>query len=450
MLRFELSFGRRSTRINGTTGFSRAPTFGHGMSQLAAREPYTTSFESTVTERDDRDVVLDETYFYAESGGQPADRGTLAGAPVADVRKREDGEIVHRLAEGTDLDAVPEVGETVRGEIDESFRTYCMRAHTASHALYGAGRELLADLGYGGFDIGERKVRVDFTTTIDIDDDTLAELERLTNRAVWDSLPVTWDEIPEAAARDREEVAFNTKTEEGVMSEADTVRVVEIEGFDWAACGGTHVENTREIGPVTVLDRSNPGEGLTRVEFAVGPTAVRRRADDARAARAAARELDAGVAELPDAARRATEEIERLEAELSDARDELLAARLADLGDEPVERDGGQWLVGTVSGFGPNEVADRAKALVGDGGEPAGGDDPGASADGRRAYDAVVLAGEDGSTFVVAATGGEPAAGDVVDEVTDTFGGGGGGSPTFAQGGGLDATPEEIVAFLEE
>jgi alanyl-tRNA synthetase len=402
------------------------------MSQLAAREPYTTSFESTVADRDGRAVVLDETYFYAESGGQPADRGTLAGAPIADVRKREDGEIVHRLDEGFDLDAVPEVGETVRGEIDESFRTYCMRAHTASHALYGAGRELLEDLGYGGFDIGERKVRVDFTTSTDIDDDTLADLERLTNRAVWDSLPVTWEEIPEAEAREREEVAFNTKTEEGVMSEADTVRVVEIEGFDWAACGGTHVANTREIGPVTVLDRSNPGEGLTRVEFAVGPTAIRRRADDVRAARTAARELDASVAELPDAARRATEEIERLEAELSDARDELLAARLADLGDEPVERDGGEWLVGTVSEFGPNEVADRAKALAGD------------------PYDAVVLAGEDGSTFVVAATGGDPAAGGVVAEVTDAFGGGGGGSPTFAQGGGLDATPEEVARFLRE
>ncbi|WP_134669849.1 alanyl-tRNA editing protein [Halorussus marinus] len=417
------------------------------MSQLAAREPYTTSFEATVVDRDGRAVVLDETYFYAESGGQPADRGTLAGAPVAHVRTREDGDIVHRLAEDTDLEAVPEVGQPVRGQVDESFRTYCMRAHTASHALYGAGRELLADLGYGGFDIGERKVRVDFTTATDIDDEVLADLERLTNRAVWDSRPVTWAEIPEAEARSREEIAFNTKTEEGVMSEADTVRVVEIEGFDWAACGGTHVENTREIGPVTVLDRSNPGEGLTRVEFAVGPTAIRRRAEDVRAARAAARELDASVPDLPDAARQAGEEIERLTAELNDARDELLAARLADLGDEPVERDGGEWLVGTVSGFGPNEVADRAKALAGDGGDAGG---PDASGDAETGYDAVVLAGEDGSTFVVAATAGDPAAGDVVGEVTDAFGGGGGGRPTFAQGGGLDATPEEVVAFLRE
>ncbi|UPV74691.1 DHHA1 domain-containing protein [Halorussus limi] len=400
------------------------------MSQLAAREPEVRSFEATVTDVDGRAVTLDESHFYAESGGQPADRGTLGGVAVADVQKR-DGEIVHRLADDPDF----AVGETVRAEIDDEFRTYCARAHTASHVLYGAGRKVLDELGYGGFDIGEEKVRVDFTTATDITDETLAELERLTNRAVWDSLAVSWEEIPEAEARERDEVAFNTKTEEGVMSESDTVRVVSVDGWDWAACGGTHVTNTREIGPVTLLGRSNPGEGLTRVEFAVGPTAIRRRAADVRAAREAARTLDVGMGELPEAAERVAEQVERLEADLADAKEDLLDARLADLREESVERDGGEWLVGTVSEFGPNEVADRAREAVGDdGGSP----------------DAVVLAGEDGATFVVAATGGDPDAGDVVDDVTAEFGGGGGGSPTFAQGGGLDAGPEAVVSFLRE
>ncbi|WP_135852880.1 alanyl-tRNA editing protein [Halorussus salinus] len=400
------------------------------MSQLAAREPEVRSFEATVTDVDGRAVTLDESYFYAESGGQPADRGTLGGVPVEDVRER-DGEIVHLLAEPAAEEGIA-VGETVRAEIDDAFRTYCMRAHTASHLLYGAGRELLDELGYGGFDIGERKVRVDFTTSTDITDETLAELERLTNRAVWDSLSVSWDEIPETEARERDEIAFNTKTEEGVMSESESVRVVTVEGFDWAACGGTHVGDTSEIGPVTVLDRSNPGEGLTRVEFAVGPTAIRRRADDVRSAREAARTLDVGVAELPEAAARVSREVEELESDLEDAKDEVLQARLADLRERPVERDGDEWLVGTVDGFGPNEVADRAKEMAGD------------------AADAVLLAGEEGATFVVAATGGDPDAGDVVEEVTSEFGGGGGGGPTFAQGGGLDASPGEVEAYLRD
>ncbi|WP_137285183.1 alanyl-tRNA editing protein [Halorussus salinisoli] len=404
------------------------------MSQLAAREPEVRSFEATVADVDGGAVTLDETYFYAESGGQPADRGTLGGVGVEDVQKRDgDGEIVHHLADDPEFS----VGETVRAEIDDEFRTYCMRAHTASHALYGAGRKVLDELGYGGFDIGERKVRVDFTTSTDITDETLAELERLTNRAVWDSLDVSWEEIPEEEARERDEVAFNTKTEEGVMSDSDTVRVVSIDGWDWAACGGTHVADTGEIGPVTVLDRSNPGEGLTRVEFAVGPTAIRRRAADVRAAREAARTLDVGVSELPEAAERVSEQVEQLEADLSDAKEAVLSARLAELRENPVERDGDEWLVGTVADFGPNEVADRARELANGDGD---GDAP----------NAVVLAGEDGATFVVAATGGEPEAGDVVDEVTAEFGGGGGGSPTFAQGGGLDANPKEVVTYLQK
>jgi alanyl-tRNA synthetase len=408
------------------------------MSQLAARDPETRRFEATVEEVDGRAVVLDETYFYAESGGQPADRGTLGGVLVEDVQKRDgDGEIVHLLAEDAMTETDFEVGETVRAEIDDEFRTYCMRSHTASHALYGAGRTVLDELGYGGFDIGEEKVRVDFTTSTDITDETLAELERLTNRAVWDSRPVSWKEITQQEAREREEVAFNTKTEEGVMSDSDTVRVVTIEDFDWAACGGTHVSNTREIGPVTVLNRSNPGEGLTRVEFAVGPTAIRQRVEDVRAAREAARTLDVGVAELPEAAERVSRQVEELEADLADAKEALLSARIADLRENPVERDGDEWVVGTVSDFGPNEVADRVRELVGDG----------ARAD---APDAVVLAGKDGATFVVAATDGNPDAGDVVDDVTAEFGGGGGGSPTFAQGGGLDADPEAVVEFLKE
>ncbi|MFC6726921.1 hypothetical protein ACFQE1_21590, partial [Halobium palmae] len=180
----------------------------------------------------------------------------------------------HELAE----DPGVEVGDRVAGVVDDDFRTYAMRAHTASHVLYGAGRLVLDDLGYAGFDIGSEKVRVDFETSTEIDDATLAELERLVNRAVWDSRGVTWEEVPVEEARERDGIAFNTKTEEGVMADDEMVRVVTVgpvdsedDGVAWdvAACGGTHVSNTNEVGPVEVLDRSNPGEGVTRVEFAV-------------------------------------------------------------------------------------------------------------------------------------------------------------------------------------
>jgi len=393
------------------------------MQTRAPAEPDVRKFEATVERVDGADVVLDHTYFYAESGGQPADRGTLAGVPVVDVQKAADA-VVHTLAEEAHL--AP--GDDVIGVVDDDFRTYCMRAHTASHVLYGAGRRLLDDLGYGGFGIDAEKVRVDFATSTDIDDAVLVELERLTNRAVWDSRPVSWEQVPVDEARARDDVAFNTKTEEGVMADADTVRVVGIEDWDVAACGGTHVSNTGEIGPVEVLERSNPGEGLTRVEFAVGPPAIDRRATVREATLAAARDLDASLDTLDDAVANLRADRDALESEARSYKSEVLGARLAAL--PTTERDGRVWRVGTVADFGPNEVGEAAQDRVGDD------------------ADVIAVVGEGSAPYVVVATTGDVDAGDLVADLTDEFGGGGGGGPTFAQGGGLDAEPDAVVESL--
>jgi alanyl-tRNA synthetase len=421
------------------------------MHSRAPEKPDVREFEAEVTRVDPSTadgpdgpgVVLDRTYFYAASGGQPADRGTLAGVPVADVRDTGHA-VVHDLADPIEL--AP--GEAVTGVVDDEFRTYCMRAHTASHALYGAARRLCEELGYGGFDISPEKVRVDLATPTDLDDDRLVELERLTNRAVWESRPVTWAEVPVDDARAREDVAFNTKTEEGVMADAETVRIVEIDGWDVAACGGTHVSNTREIGPVTLLDRSNPGEGLTRVEFAVGPVGIDRRATVHGAALDAARTLDTGVGDLPEAAGRLVDERDELRERVAALRAEVLAARIADF--DRVDRDGAVWRVGVVDveGVGPNDLADPVRETLRPGDD--GGDGGGGSEDATPA--AVVAVGRDGRTFVVAAAApdGDADAGAIVDSVTDAFGGGGGGSPQFAQGGGIDAAPQEVVDFLTD
>jgi alanyl-tRNA synthetase len=393
---------------------------------FAPADPYTTSFAATVTDVSGTDVTLAETYFYPEGGGQPADRGTVGGVQVDHVRQTDDG-VVHALTAEPDFGE----GEQVQAEVDPEFRRYCRRAHTASHVLYGAGRRLLDDLGYAGFDISGQKVRVDFETSTDLDDGVLAALERLTNRAVWDSHDVTWEQVPADEARTRDDVAFNTKTEEGVMSDADSVRIVTVEDWDVAACGGTHVANTREIGPVSVLERSNPGEGMTRVEFAVGPSAIDRRAEVREATLDAATALGVPEADLADAVSRLQSQNESLENELADLKDDALGARVSGL--DTVQRNGAAWRVGTLDGFGANDVGEAAKRAVGDD------------------ADAVAVAGGDGRTFVVVAADGDSVnAGEVVDDVTDEFGGGGGGGPTFAQGGGISAEPGAVAEFLRE
>ncbi|WP_255168159.1 alanyl-tRNA editing protein [Natrononativus amylolyticus] len=410
--------------------------------QRAAAEPYTTRFETEVTAVDGTRIWLETSYFYAESGGQPADRGTIGDVPVDDVQI-VDGEHVHVLAEEPSFRA----GHRVMCSIDWAFRMYCMRAHTASHILYGAGRRLLSDLGYGGFDIGEEKVRVDLETTTTIGDETLVELDELVNRAVWESRPVSWEELSAAEAREHESIAFNEATEEGAMSRG-RVRVVTIgaadtsgrpdprangngaDAWDVAACGGTHVRNTREVGPVTVLDRSNPGEGLTRIELAVGPRAIERRTAEKRATLAGKDVLGAAVDAVPAELERLRDERESLAGRVRTLEGELVAQRLDAA--SPVDRDDGRWLLATVSGVEPDTVGEAARARCAE-----------------SAADVVVVAGETGQPFAVVASAGSPAASAVVDELTAEFGGGGGGSETAAQAGGFDASPAEIVGFLE-
>ncbi|MFB6361185.1 MAG: alanyl-tRNA editing protein [Halobacteriales archaeon] len=393
---------------------SRAPT-----------EPDVTSFEASVVEADGSQLLLEETYFYPEGGGQPADRGTIDGVAVIDVQEQDD-RVVHELKSTPSVDT----GETVTAEIDPAFRTYCRRAHTASHVLYGAGRRLFDDIGYGGFGITPEKVRVDFETSTTIDDAVLVDLERLVNRAVWDARGVSWTVKPADEALEDPEIAFNTKTEEGITG--DEVRVVTVDGWDVAACGGTHVANTIEIGPVAVLDRSNPGEGLTRVEFSVGPDGIRHRADEKAALLEAAGAAGTGPGNVPNELRRLQDEVQTLESTITDLEGQLAAFQLEELREDLHERDGRAWLVGAIDGLDASALGEHAKELAGE------------------AADVVALAGRDGRTFLVVAdwTDGDAAA--VVEDVTDEFGGGGGGSPEFAQGGGIDADPAAVVGYLRQ
>lgn len=415
-------------------GFCSLVASCRSMTTPAAIDPETTRFEATVQRFDGAGLVLDHSYFYPEGGGQPADRGIIADVPVTDVQKRN-GEIVHTL----DTETEPiESGATVECAVDERFRTYCRRAHTASHALYGAGRRLLSDLGYGGFGITNEKVRVDFSTTTDIDDGLLSEMERLVNEVVWESRPVRWEELPREEALDRDSIAFNTKTEEGIAG-TDRIRVVTIDSVDhgrgassepWdiAACGGTHVRNTREIGPVTVLRRSNPGEGLTRVEFAVGTAGIERRLMEKRVALDGARTLDTSVSDVPDAIERLQAKNDELSNELAAHKEQLVDARLTELREHVTEREGQTWLVGTVDRLDANGLAERAQELAGE------------TAD--------VVALVNGHQLAVSTEDTDTDADSVIARVTDEFGGGGGGSPTVAQGGGLDGEPTDVVAYL--
>ena len=276
--------------------------------QRAAREPYTTRFETTVTSVDGRRVWLETSYFYGASDGQPADRGTIGDIEVTDVRL-VDGEQVHVLATEPSF----RVGQQVLCSIDWSFRMYCMRAHTASHICYGAADRCLEGVEYAGLEISEETVGIELETA-PLDDEQLIELDERINRVVWESRPVSWEDIPVASARERASIVFDEERASAAI-EKGRVRVVTIgdddtghglsipsthDTWDVAACGGTHVRNTREVGPVTVLGQSTAGSETTRIELAVGPKAIERRTAEKRAVFATTKVLDVDLEDVPD------------------------------------------------------------------------------------------------------------------------------------------------------
>lgn len=212
-------------------------------------------------------IVLDRTQFYPEGGGQPADEGVLRAEDrewtVTDVQTRDT--VYHEL----DGDP-PEPGTTITGELDWERRYAHMRYHTAQHLLSALLLETY-DAPTRGNQLYADRARIDveqdrFTGT------DLADIEASMNELAEDERPVTWFTMDRERA-ERELDPERTRIEL-LPDSIRELRIVEIAGedgpYDRTACAGTHVENTREIGPVTVTGRETGGRGRERLRFELG------------------------------------------------------------------------------------------------------------------------------------------------------------------------------------
>ncbi len=212
-------------------------------------------------------VVLDRTPFYAESGGQVADTGTLQAAggaklSVYAVKKTPKGFFVHTCAlqEGT-----LRVGEVVTAKVDAARRHAIMRNHTAAHLLQKALREVLGDHVHqaGSYEDDER-VRFDFTHFSAVTPQQLEQVERIVNEKILEALPVNVRVMPLAEAKKIGAMAlFGEKY-------GDTVRVVDASGWSTEFCGGTHVKNTAEVGCFKVISEASVAAGIRRIEGTTG------------------------------------------------------------------------------------------------------------------------------------------------------------------------------------
>ncbi|MEP6618954.1 MAG: alanine--tRNA ligase [bacterium] len=211
-------------------------------------------------------ILLRESPFYAESGGQLADEGEIVGdgwrVDVDGVRKIDGrSAALGRLTGNFHWSAV-----TARVPSDR--RKDTERNHTATHLMHSALRHVLGDAVHqAGSLVAPDRLRFDFTHHGPVKGEKLAEVEAIVNREIWRSIPVSWTEMPYAEARATGAMAlFGEKY-------GDIVRVVSVPGFSMELCGGTHVRNTSEIGLFVILSETGVASGVRRIEALTGPGA---------------------------------------------------------------------------------------------------------------------------------------------------------------------------------
>ncbi len=211
-------------------------------------------------------LVLDQTPFYAEMGGQVADHGVITAGEarfeVSNVQKNKGGKFMHY---GKVVSGQFQVGASVTASIDVERRKAIMRAHCATHLLDAALKKVLGDhVHQAGSLVEPDRLRFDFTHFEGITPQQMGEIDRLVNDAVLEGYTVVTEVLPIEEAKKKGAIAmFGEKY-------GETVRVVEMGDFSMEFCGGTHVENTAKIGPFRIRSEGSVASGVRRIEATVG------------------------------------------------------------------------------------------------------------------------------------------------------------------------------------
>ena len=382
---------------------------------------------SSATEGDDVEIILNRTPFYAEGGGQLADGGRItlsSGAVIEidDVQSPVPGVSVHR---GRVINGTVEVGADALAEIDSERRSAISRAHTATHMVHKAFREVLGETAtQAGSENSPGRFRFDFPATGAVSASVLDDVESRVNTLLLDNLEVTAESMSQAKAKEIGAMAlFGEKY-------GDVVRVVSV--GDWARelCGGTHVSRSGQLGVVKLLGESSIGAGVRRVEALVGVDAYKFLAREHILLNSLT-ELIKGsrTEELPERISDMLNKMKEIEKELAAVRSAQALSQVGDLA-KAATKINGHTFIGSVMSDGIS------------------GDDLRKIAIDLRSQNAnsvvALLSNNEGKAVLVVAVSDESRAagvkaGALVKIGSTVLGGGGGGKDDFAQGGGTDA-----------
>jgi len=324
-----------------------------GMMRLYYDDAYTHQFSAQVVERLTVDnhpaLILDQSYFYPTSGGQPNDLGTLNDIPVIDVQTRkEDGAVVHVLERDV-------TGDDVEGVVDWARRFDHMQHHTGQHILSQAFVKT-ASANTVGFHMGSDSITIDLDQ-VNLRPELVLAVENLANEVVWADRPVTARIIQ---PDDAEGVRIR-KLPEHLLTGG--LRVIDIDGFDVTACGGTHVRRTGEIGLIKILKLEKRGD-KTRVEFRCGSRALADYREKNAITNQLSADLTCGLSEIPQAVGRLQEDSKAAQRSLKAANGLLIEAEAERLAANVVDHRGARIVKLNFPGRDFAEVRGLAASIV--------------------------------------------------------------------------------------
>ncbi|MFK9091353.1 alanine--tRNA ligase [Bacillus salipaludis] len=377
-------------------------------------------------------LILDLTPFYAESGGQIADRGLIEGegvtVAVKDVQKAPNGQNLHRVVVKS---GTLKTNHKVSAKVDAENRVKIIKNHTATHLLHQALKDVLGEhVNQAGSLVEPDRLRFDFSHFGQITPDELEQIEKIVNEKIWRNIEVDISLKPIAEAKAMGAMAlFGEKY-------GDIVRVVRVGDYSLELCGGCHVPNTSVIGVFKIVSEGGIGAGTRRIEAVTGEAAYKSLNEQVGLLKDAAEKLKTNPKDIVNRIDSLMIEIKQLQRENESLATKLGNIEAGSLVSNAKEIDGVTVLAAKVQAADMNNLRNMADDLK------------------QKLGSVVIVLGSahDGKVNLIAAVTKDLIekgyhAGKLIKEVASRCGGGGGGRPDMAQAGGKD--PEKLDAALQ-
>jgi alanyl-tRNA synthetase len=381
---------------------------------------------------DEIQFILDVTPFYAESGGQIADRGTLEGQGVSvsvkDVQKAPNGQNLHKAVV---VSGTVKTNQKVTAVVNQENRSKIIKNHTATHLLHRALKDVLGEhVNQAGSLVEPDRLRFDFSHFGPIKPEELEQIERIVNEKIWKNIEVDISQRPIAEAKAMGAMAlFGEKY-------GDVVRVVKVGDYSLELCGGCHVPNTSVIGLFKIISESGIGAGTRRIEAVTGESAYRLLNEQVGLLKEAAERIKTNPRDLVSRIDGLMAEMKQLQRENESLASKLGNIEAGNLVTQAKEIDGVKVLSAKVQAADMNNLRNMADDLK------------------QKLGSGVILLGSvhEGKVNLIAAVTKDLIdkgyhAGKLVKEAATRCGGGGGGRPDMAQAGGKD--PEKLDSALQ-